>query len=200
MMYKAILFDFDGVLCRDRFYTRTLFPEHKSVLDWIEVNIFGNTPLVEQWMRGEMSSEEINRIIAEACAIEFELLHEKFLESVRCMQLDIQVKKIVQRLKTQGVTVGLVTNNMDVFSDITVANHKLDKLFHVIVNSSDYGMLKKDDTGKLFDIALEKLGFDIQDSLVVDDSSIVINLYKNKGGAVFLYRQSGELENFLYTN
>ncbi len=199
MDYRAILFDFDGVLCRDRFYVHTLFLQHKEIVDWIQINIFGNIQLVERWMRGEVTSEEINSIVAEANGIDCTFLHEIFLTSVQLMQLDESIKKLVQELKVGGKKIGLVTNNMDVFSDITVKNHALNELFDVIINSSDYGMLKKDNNGELFDIALEKLCVDITDSLVVDDSPSVINLYRNKGGAAFLYQQSEELKNFLYT-
>jgi FMN phosphatase YigB (HAD superfamily) len=197
MHYDLIVFDFDGVLCRDRFYARTLLPEHTHVFDWIECNIFGNKILLEQWMKGKMTSEEVNRIIAKACSIEFDFLYQQFLESVRLMRLDEQVKSFCVKLRSSGVKIGLVTNNMDVFSRITIKNHQLDELFHTIANSSDYGMLKKDADGELYDIALKKIGVDIRNSIVVDDSPGVIELYKQKGGEGFLYRDYQELLNFL---
>lgn len=199
MVYKTFIFDFDGVLCRDRFYTHTLFPQYKNIVDWIQGNVFGNVELVEKWMRGQTTSEEINKIVAEAHGFEFTFLHKEFLKSVQLMQLNENIKKLVRKLKVSGRKVGLVTNNMDVFSDITIKNHKLDELFDVIINSSDYGMLKKDNNGELFDIALRKLKSEIRDSLVIDDSSVVIEMYHQKGGQGFLYTEFEGLKNFLNT-
>ncbi len=197
MKYRTILFDFDGVLCRDRFYTHTLLPKYKNIVEWIQANIFGNTELAEKWMRGEVSSEQINKIVSEACVIEFNFLHQKFLESVRLMRLDENVKKLALELKSSGKKIGLVTNNMDVFSDILIKNHRLNELFDVIINSSDHGMLKKEHDGKLFDITLEQIGENIQNTVMIDDSRIVTELYKQKGGHSFLYSEFEELKSFL---
>ncbi len=197
--YSAILFDFDGVLCRDRFYTHTLIPEYQSIVDWIQKHIFGDAELCARWMRGEIDSRGINNTIATACGVESGWLHTQFLESVRKMKLDEQVVSLVKELKIKGIKVGLVTNNMDVFSEITVANHKLSKLFEVIVNSSDYGMLKKDNYGELFDVVLAQLNEDVQNTLMIDDSSAVVELYRKKGGEGFLYtlKQFSQLQKFL---
>ncbi len=201
LQYHTILFDFDGVLCRDRFYTHTLIPEHQFIVDWIQKHIFGDAELCARWMRGEIDSRGINNTIATACGVESDWLHTQFLESVRKMKLDERVVSLVKKLKMRGVKVGLVTNNMDVFSEITITNHKLSELFEVIINSSDYGILKKDNHGELFDVALEKLAVGINKSLMIDDSTGVIELYRQKGGSGFLYTPSvpfgGELQKFL---
>lgn len=193
--YQTILFDFDGVLCHDRFYVQTLLPEYTHVYEWIQSNIFG-TPH-EDWLRGIVNSEKINKIISDATGIEFDVLHKKFLESVRMMKLDERVKALAAELKSSGLKIGLVTDNMDVFSDITIKNHKLDDVFEAIINSADYGILKKDDNGKLFDIALEKLNVPIKNTLMIDNSPVVIDLYTKKGGEGFLYHDFEALENFL---
>ena len=192
---RTILFDFDGVLCHDRFYVQTLLPEYVHVYEWIQTNIFGMPH--EDWLRGIVSSERINKIISDGTGIEFDLLHEKFLESVRMMKLDERVKDLVRELKSSGHKVGLVTDNMDVFSDITIKNHKLDEVFEVILNSADYRILKKDNHGELFDIALEKLNAPIENTLMIDNSRAVIDLYIEKGGEGFLYEEFEGLQNFL---
>ena len=61
----AIFFDFDGVLCTDRFYT-TLKQDYPLALQFIEEKIFGG-PLkyTDRWMRGEFSYHEINQLISD---------------------------------------------------------------------------------------------------------------------------------------
>lgn len=74
MSYQTVLFDFDGVLCNDRFYEKTLLPKFRNVYDWIQLNIFSDKELVWKWMRGQIDSGGINRLIAESTDIRYEKL------------------------------------------------------------------------------------------------------------------------------
>ncbi|MDD5626532.1 MAG: hypothetical protein PHW01_00745 [Patescibacteria group bacterium] len=194
----SLLFDFDGVLCYDRFYRATLEKIYPEVYAWIQENIFGDRQeLVGQWMRGKINSAEINHIIAKNTAINGALLERLFVKSVRLMKIDQELRDYIAGLKKRVGKIGLVTDNMDVFSKITVKNHSLNKLFDVIINSADYGYLKKDQKGKLFDIALAKMGEEINNTLLVDDSLKVTNLYQDKGGKAFLYQNFQDFRWFL---
>lgn len=197
MSYQVVLFDFDGVLCQGRFYEKTLLPQYYKIYDWIQSNIFSNKELVQKWMRNQTNSAEINRLIAENTGIEYESLNELYEESIRKMKLEKDVKDLARSLKLSGKKIGIVTDNMDVFTQITVPNRQLGTLFDIIINSADHGMLKKEDDGKLFDIALTALKVDIENSLIIDDSEATIELYKKKGGNGFIYRNSAELKLFL---
>ena len=197
MNYQTILFDFDGVLCKDRFYEKTLLPNYRKVYGWIQSTVFGNKELVWKWMRGQTDSIGINRLIAENTGIGFEKLIELYEESVRMMELDIEMIALVKLLKHSGKKVGIVTDNMDVFTNITIPSHQLNVLFDVTINSADYGLLKKDDNGKLFDIALASLDEKIENSLMIDDSDSTIKLYEQKGGQGFRYHGIAELKSFL---
>jgi len=197
MNYRAILFDFDGVLCKGRFYRETLLTNYREVYDWIQINIFSDKELIQRWMRNQIDSPEINKLIAKNTGIKYEVLGGLYQESVRKMELDKEVKELAKLLKISGKKIGIVTDNMDVFTNITISNHQLDTLFDVIVNSADHGLLKKDDNGKLFDLALDSLGESIENSLMIDDSESNIELYKQKGGRGFVYRNIEELRSFL---
>lgn len=198
MSYQAILFDFDGVLCKGRFYEKTLLPDYAEIYDWVQTNIFGNKDLVRDWMRNRVNSADINELIAKNTGIENEFLNQMYEESVRRMELEKEVINIAESLKLSGKKIGIVTGNMDIFTKITIPNHKLDKLFDVIVNSADYGILKNEDGGKLFDITLTALEEKIENSLMIDDSEAIIELYKQKGGNGFVYRSPVELKSFLW--
>lgn len=198
MRITTILFDFDGVMCHDRFYEKTLLPEHEEVYHWIQVNIFTDTELTDAWMRGEFSYRDINRKIADSNQIEYEELNRLLLESVRLMELDRQMIELVRLLKRRGYKLGMVTDNMDVFSEVTISNHRLDELFGVVINSSDMGFLKPDENGRLVDMALEVLGTeDISRAVLIDDSERMIELFNAKGGRGILFTDfqqvSGEL-------
>jgi len=197
LSYRTVLFDFDGVLCHGRFYEKALLPEHREVRDWLQANVFGDKELVRKWMRGQVGSVEVNRLIAQNTNIEYGTLARLFEESVVGMELDKEVLAVAESLKRAGRKIGLVTDNMDVFTKITVPNHRLDSLFDVIINSADHGVLKNEDGGRLFDIALSALGEDVGDSLMVDDSAATIELFRQKGGQGFVYRDAAGLKEFL---
>jgi len=197
MSYQAVLFDFDGVLCKGRFYEKTLLPDHPEVYGWIQRNVFGNKELVQKWMRGQVSSMDINGLIAENTGINHETLGELYRESIRKMELDSEVKELAESLKLSGRKIGLVTDNMDIFTEITVPNHRLNELFDIIVNSADHGVLKKEAEGKLFNIALTALGETIGNSLMIDDSEATIEFYRQKGGSGLIYKNPAELKKFV---
>jgi FMN phosphatase YigB (HAD superfamily) len=188
----AVFFDFDGVLCTDRFYT-TLVPEYPQVAHWINRNIFGGEKYCDAWMRGEFTWWEINKLIAAATGIDCELLDEKLEESVRLMKVNPALIQFAEKLKQDGVKTALVTGNMDIFNEITVPEKGLDKVFPLIVNSFDYKLMKQDEEGRLFDIAREKLGLaGFKDILLIDDSEAYCDIFKKKGGQAYLYREQEE--------
>lgn len=185
---KTIIFDFDGVLCQDIFYT-SLKDIYPAVYDYIENQIFGSSgDLVEQWMRNKITSDDINRIISKNNNIEFDWIKKIFENDILNMRVDQNLLNFIKKQQTLGRQVALLTNNMDVFTTLTVPNHKLDKIFKVIVNSADHGLLKTDQQGKLFDIVMEKIGSnDYGSALLVDDSSKIKPVFEAKGGRVFTY-------------
>jgi FMN phosphatase YigB (HAD superfamily) len=197
MDYQTIIFDFDGVLCQGRLYEKTLLPDHRETYDWIQSNIFGNEELFHKWMRGQVDSAGINKIISENTKIEHEALEKLYRESVSKMVLEENTRNLVKSLKLSRKKVGIVSNNVDAFTQITIPSHNLDSIFDVIINSADHGLLKVDENGKLFDIALSVLGSEINNCLLIDDSESAIDLFRKKGGYGFLYNDFKELNSFL---
>lgn len=186
MSYETVLFDFHGVLCHDYLFTslHTTYPEVES---FVETEIFGNGgELGDKWMRGEMNVAEVNRHISENTGININLLSELLVRSIGNMRIDQRLTDLAQDLVLSGRKVALVTDNMDIFNTVTISKHKLDEIFPVIVNSCDHGMMKHEHEGKLFDIALEKLGVGSYDrTLLIDDSIRVRPVFENKGGGGF---------------
>ena len=201
-MIRTAIFDFDGVLSFDCFYQSALSPEQSDIAHWIAKNIFEkDRELVRKWMRGQISSLQINEKIAEGTGADLNLLNQTLTKSVELMKLDEDLLMFIVEIRRQGIKVGLVTDNMDVFSDITVSNHRLDQKFDVVLNSADYGFLKKEQNGKLLDIALEKLGEkDISKSLFADNQQEIIELYKQKGGRGYVYKSFKKFEKWAHEN
>lgn len=174
---QAVFFDFDGVLSQDRFYA-TIAETYPQITEYVDNVIFrGQEKYSDQWMRGELSYHDINRMVSQATRLPVKLMTELALQ-----------------LKQKGIPIALVTNNMDVFNEITIPTHKLDKIFPVIINSADHGALKHERNGLLFDLALEGLGLNsFKDILLIDDSEKACAMFKSKGGTVYRFT---DLETF----
>ncbi len=201
MLFNKIFFDFDGVLCKDYFYSN-LKELHPEVYKFINESVFGKgRDIPDKWMRAKMTTEDVNRYISKNTNIEFDILSNLFIESVKAMKVDNRLINLAKTLLSKGRKVALVTNNMDVFNSVTIKNHNLDQLFPLIINSFDYGLMKHDENGRLFEIALEKLGeSDFSDTLLIDDSSTMRASFENRGGATFPYETFEGFESWMNEN
>ena len=105
------------------------------------------------------------------------------------MRVDPRLLAVAAQLRQRGVSVGIVTDNMDVFSQIVVKRNALDRVFPAIVSSSDYGCLKAEENGRLFDVAMKMLGGpgDYSRAVLVDDSARSREAFQAKGGDAFPY-------------
>ena len=191
---SAVFFDFDGVLCTDRFYT-TLIPEYPQALEWIGEHIFSGEKYCDRWMRGEFTYQQINSLISNATGIPLERLNELLITSVRRMKVNTALIRLAETIKNKDIKTALVTNNMDIFNEITVPEKHLGKTFPVIVNSCDFKLMKQDENGRLFDIALHRLGLGSYEGvLLVDDSVTYCDIFREKGGEVYQYSDQQAFE------
>ncbi len=123
---KAVFFDFDGVLSTDRFYS-TLVTQYPKVCEYKDNVIFrGQEKFGDRWMRGEFTYKQINQMIADATGVPFEIINNMFIESVRSFQLEKELLSYIKELREMGIPVALVTNNMDIFNEVTVPTHRLE--------------------------------------------------------------------------
>lgn len=187
MRFETVLFDFRGVLCRDHLFAG-LEDIHLTAHAFVENEVFGpGSDIPDRWMRGEISVEWVKKHIVSKTGIDSELLSMALRRSIEAMRLDKRLLELARRFAARGTKVALVTDNMDVFSELVVPHHHLDIYFPLIVNSCEHGLLKKDEGGKLFDIALEKLGGSFARTQLIDDSKNVRPVFEKRGGAVYQY-------------
>ena len=172
-------------------------PDYPQVLNWIGEHIFGGEKYCDRWMRGEFTWHQINAIIAEATGIPLKNLNELFITSVRQMKINPLLIHFAEKLKKKHIKTALVTGNMDIFNEITVPEKQLDKTFSVIINSYDYRIMKQDENGRLFDIALNRLGLSSYEGvLLIDDSITYCDIFKEKGGTAYQYSNQKDFESW----
>jgi len=201
MTYQNIFFDFDGVLSTDRFYTN-LNDQYPEVYEFIQNNIFAKwNNRCNRWMRNEVSMYDINKHISDNTTISYDTLKNLFEQSIKDMQLDLNLIEVAKQLKTKGKKIWIITNNMDVFTQITIPYNWLDQIFDFIINSSDHWLLKQDENWKLFDIALDKLWIsDYSSCLLIDDSATARDMFEKKWWTTYAYSEFGEFSKWASEN
>jgi FMN phosphatase YigB (HAD superfamily) len=199
--YRVVLFDFDGVLSRGYFYSG-LKKDAPLVYNFIEENVFGSlSGKMDQWMKGQLTWVQINQLIAQETEFDEQKLYEHLVGSIRRMKIEQRLLELSSQLQEKGVKVGLVTDNMDIFNEVTIQHHKLAEFFPVIINSCDYGLLKHEKEGELFEIALEKLQHNsFEEALLIDDSQRIVQVFQNKGGSIYTYINYEQFEPWAQQN
>lgn len=175
---KTIIFiDFDGTLCHDRFWRS--FGEHDH--EKIQIAFRANKTIVNDWMRGDYTSEEINKLISLETNIPFDKLWQVFVADCKSMRVDSEVLNRIQNLRKTFYTI-LVTDNMDCFSRFTVPALNLDKYFDLIVNSFNIKKRKDDNGGELFMQLADKFDSKLENCILADDSEETCNIFSKLGG------------------
>ncbi len=191
---KAVLFDFSKVLSRGLFYggLGKVDPERYERL---QTEIFAPPATIcDRWMRNELTRHDINRHLSGKLNLPEGVLNRYLLDSVQHLPLDQDLIGWAKELKEAGRPTAIVTDNMDTFSAYTVPALGLDKIFPVIVSSADHRILKKDQNGRLFQIAREKLELpDFRAALLVDDSPKNCELFQRLGGQAVVYKEFADV-------
>ncbi len=191
---KPILFcDFDGVLCFDK-YWRSLLPDEFEKVQ--ELLFRGDQTIVNEWMRGKRTSEEVSQLIAEKTGISFDYLWNIFVQDCKTMHVSIDLLEKLDSLREKYIVI-LITGNMDSFGRFTKPALNLNNYFDHISNSFDEGLLKTDNKGEVFLRYCDKYGVPIEQCILFDDSKSVHKVFSELFGIAHLVSTERNLESHL---
>jgi len=175
---KTLFIDFDGTICHDRFW-RSLNEDDR---DKVQNLLFsGKNQIVNNWMKGVYSSEEINRIVAKETNIDYESLWNLFVRDCQTMRIESEILALINDLRDIFHVV-LITGNMDCFSRFTVPSLHLNEYFDVIVNSFDEKQLKSENDGNSF---TKHVKGKITDAILIEDSENSCKVFESLGGTAY---------------
>ncbi len=191
-LLKGILFDFNGVLSNDYFFS-CLQDTDSTLYKSINKYIFKTRPkLINNWMRGKITSDKINRIIAKKFNKPYSFIKKSLEDSVRDIKLNQKILGLVDKFHRDGIKTAVLTDNMDIFTNILVPHKKLYNFFDKIFSSNEYGKLKEDNSGEFIKEALKSMELNPKNTILVDDSKNTGVLYKKLGGHFFHYKNNYE--------
>lgn len=183
---KAIFIDWNGTLSDSMFWghlQNSQSTERRELYKkWEKAMFSDNKEEIQDWMRGESTTEDWVRKVALKTSTDYELVLAEFITGAKSMSLaQPKVIDFVRELRCQGVKVFIATDNMDSFSRWTVPSLGLVHFFDGIINSYNQGALKKDlaEDGKsrFFEPIFARFKIDPNDSIMIDDSD-------DKGGSI----------------
>lgn len=191
---KPIVFcDFDGTICHD-LYWRSL-PDNQR--EKIQKFLFGDdTTMVQDWMIGKYTAEEVNQIVANHLGVSFDYLWNIFVSDCETMAVSMQTLEKLNALRDK-YTVILITGNMDSFDRFTLPKLGLEKYFDHISNSYFEGKQKTTNNGELFMEYAKKYEANIKSCIVLDNSLKVCDVFKNLGGRSCLVGKEKDVDVYL---
>ena len=196
-LINCIVFDFARTLCSDPYF----LPLGPVFLEIVSERIFGQSSeqWADRWMRGEVSSREIVAHLSRLSGLTEDAILDGLHDGCRTLRFNPAVWEFAKAQKRAGRKAVLATANMDVFSQIVVPSHSLFSVFDVIVNTSDFGTLKKE---VLWQEAFRRLGNGVtfSNSLLIDDSPRMVSMFRDMGGAAHQYTNDGEFQDWLAGN
>jgi len=189
---KAIISDFDGVLCRDYFYN-TLKDKRPDLYKIINTRLFkDNKLMIKDWMRNRLKSNDINKFLSKLTLVEADFFNKELAASVRAMNLNLKLVRFIKKIRRKKIKTAILTDNMDVFRDVFVPYHGLENFFDVIVSSHEYGVLKDEEGGRLLELTVKLLETDCIEILVLDDSLKIGEFCQQRNINFFLYNRLTE--------
>lgn len=185
---SLILFDFHKVLSQGNFYTPLIDTQPEVYKKIVETLFFPEGyKLISRWMRGELSYKDIHKMIASTVGLTAESLDEALIESVKKIELNEKMMTFSQEMRSLGIKVAILTDNMDVFTDFFVPYVGLDKKFDKIFSSAQHKKLKLDNKSEFIFDAILEMGSQPENTLFIDDCIDNGDFLKEAGGIFYQY-------------
>lgn len=193
MQKTPLLIDFDGTICFDYFWRSA----DESIKGYIKEFLFsGKSPLVESWMKGDLTSEDVNAVISRNLGIDYDYLWKIFVSDCRSMYIRPSTTSLIKKAKKKFFTI-LITDNMDSFDRFTLPALGLEKYFHHIANSYNYMALKNQEKGKLFQLVASRNKVNLNEAILIDNSKVNCTMFSALGGQSYLVKTADDIESIL---
>jgi hypothetical protein len=182
---RCIVFDFGFTLSSD-LYFKIAPPECPEWLDLIQANIFSNNELIDEWMAGIVTMQDIAEKLAPIVGMQVPRILEFMELGCRDLSFNEAILDFAIRQRELGRKTAIVTGNMEVFTKIVVPRHRLGEKFDIILNSFDYRAIDKSVLwAKAFGLLGNGIGY--QQSLLIEDGERNVRKFRERGGYAYQY-------------
>lgn len=184
-----VFVDFYNTLADDTFWNQL----DDDIEAEIDTYLFSeNRELADKWMRGEYTSEEIHKKVADELGYSYEKLWTGHKASCPVVEVVDGAEAALESVKDHAHLV-LITDNMDCFDRFIVPHMPASGIFDEVYNSFNHGLLKTDKGGQLFERVANDHNTSLSDSFIIDDLQAVCETFENLGGTAFRIDSPDEL-------
>jgi len=197
---KVLFLDWNKTLSHSLFWSQLSEPNHiyghyhKIITEWL---FNKNSHLIDSWMRGEFTAEQICQFIATENALDYGIIWQTLKESCENMSLcSPKIIDLVKNIRQQGIKVIVATDNMDTFRRFTTQGLGLDKIFDDFLVSCDLGVLKYDINKQVipfFDAFMKTNNLNYEEVVLIDDSAEKSGVYNELGFNIVLIKDTYDL-------
>ena len=173
--FKAVLFDFGGVLSSSPFEAFTRYERENALPEGFLRRLNATNPDANAWAQLERNEVDVETFCAmyEAEAVAAGNMVEG-RAVIACLAGDLrpQMLDAVRRCRSGGLRTGCITNNIAALhgDDGWRDDLDLDELFDVLIESSKVGVRKPDPA--IYTMACDALGVDPTEAVFLDDLGV----------------------------
>lgn len=144
-----------------------------------------NRFLIDSWMRGNFSAEEICQIIANNTNLNFDFIFAELVLSAKKLTLvDKKIPNLISKIRNKGIKTIVATGNMDTFRRFTIPSLKLENIFDDFLISSELGLMKfetEENKIPFFEKYLQGNNLKYSDVVLLDDKTDKTGVYEKLG-------------------
>jgi phosphoglycolate phosphatase-like HAD superfamily hydrolase len=174
---QCLLWDFGDTLCNERFIWG-------SAPEWTDVyRTIDSDGVAARWCTGDLCTGEFTAILARRMDLPRESIMRHLRDCCRAIEF---FEETFRFFRSRHLPQAIVTVNPDLFSEVIVPVHGLDRYSDAIVTSWEEGT---DDKRILNRTAIERLGVhcDSASALLIDNKEANIDAWLSVGGAGYLH-------------
>ncbi len=198
--FKHILIDWSKTLSDSLFWSQLSEKKHpynryyKKITNYLFVQ---NKDLVNLWMRGKYSSEEICKELEKVTGLQKEIIFKELIVSSQSMKLvSPKIPSLIKKIRKRGHKIVIATDNMDTFMRYTVPAMDLKSMFDGFLVSYELKCLKRDITNNklaFLDTYMKQNNISNSDVVLLDDSDDIKHDYQKAGIKVVTIKDPGTL-------
>ena len=195
---KVVFIDWNKTLCHSLFWSSLQYSNneyHNTIITWLFKK---NNHIVEAWMRGIFSSEEICQLISLENDLNEKTVFDSLVKS--CTEMSIVdedvITDLIRRIKKKGIMVVIATDNMDTFKRFTLPSLTLTSLFDDILTSNELKFFKYESTNHtipFFSKYLKSNNLSYSDAILLDDSEDKSGVYDFLGFDIAIIKNHEDL-------
>lgn len=191
-MIKAVVFDFGGVVFNN---VMKYIYEKTSEKFGIDVLTMKNEakPLLNEWERNNISSEDFWKSLASKLKIDDEELLKDVWQQTFAENLapNEKVFQIIEQLKERGMKVAVLSNVSESFGEYHKSKSHYDAFFPVFL-SYELNMAKPDK--KIYEHVAEKMKLKPEECVFVDDKDENVMAAEECGMSAILFENAEQLQ------